>query len=131
MGFISSLLDLLFPPKCVFCARVLSSGDDGWCDKCTESLPFADNFGRQDGEFYEFCVSPLNYKGAVRKSILRFKFRGAAAYASVYGRLLADCIRENPDLRYEIISWVPLSGNASVPGDTIRRCSLLWQRRWN
>ena len=110
MGFIASLLDLLFPPKCVFCARVLAGSGDGWCSKCTESLPYANNSGRQDGEFYEFCVSPLYYKGVVRKSILRFKFRGATAYASVYGRFLADCIRDNPDLGYDIISWVPLSG---------------------
>jgi len=88
---------------------VLSKDDDGWCDKCTESLPFADNFGRQEGEFYDFCISPLYYKGHVRKSILRFKFRGAAEYASVYAKLLADCIRENPDIGYDIISWVPLS----------------------
>jgi len=111
MGFISSLLDLLFPPKCVFCARVLGRGDDGWCDRCTEALPFTDNSGRQEGEFYDFCLSPLYYKGTVRKSILRFKFRGATAYASVYGKLLADCIRENPDIGYNIISWVPLSSN--------------------
>jgi len=102
-------MDLLFPPKCVFCGRVLNKVDDGWCDKCIESLPFADNWGRQDGEFYDFCISPLYYRGAVRKSILRFKFRGATAYAGVYGKLLADCIRENPDIDYDIISWVPLS----------------------
>jgi len=88
---------------------VLASGDNGWCDKCTESLPFADNSGRQEGELFDFCVSPLYYRGVVRKSILRFKFKGAAAYADVYGRLLADCIRQNPDIEYDIISWVPLS----------------------
>ena len=109
MGFISALMDILFPPKCVFCARVLNKGDDGWCGKCTETLPFTDNWGRQDGEHYDFCVSPLHYKGVVRKSILRYKFRGAAAYADTYGKLLADCIRENPELGYDIISWVPLS----------------------
>jgi ComF family protein len=109
MGFFSSLLDLLFPPKCVFCGKVLSNDDDGWCDKCTESLPFADNSGRQNGEIFDFCVSPLYYIGVVRKSILRYKFRGASSYADVYGKLLADCIRNNPDLNYDIISWVPLS----------------------
>jgi len=109
MFFFSALLDLLFPPKCVFCGRVLNKADDGWCDKCTESLPFADNGGRQDGEYFDFCVSPLYYRGLVRKSILRYKFRGLSSYAAVYGRLLADCIREHPDIRYDVISWVPLS----------------------
>jgi ComF family protein len=102
-------MDLVFPPKCVFCARVLNKGDDGLCDRCIESLPYADNSGRQEGEFFDFCVSPFYYRDAVRKSILKYKFRGSAVYAEKYGKLLADCIRENPDVVYDIISWVPLS----------------------
>jgi len=109
MSFISVIMDLLFPPKCVFCGKVLGIGDDGWCDRCTESLPFTNAGGRQEGEFYEFCISPLHYSGVVRKSILRYKFRGASAYADTYGRLLADCISGQPELKYDIISWVPLS----------------------
>jgi len=74
-----------------------------------ESLPYTLNGGRQDGIYYDFCISPLYYRGVVRRSILKFKFRGASGYASAYGKLLADCIRENPDVIYDIISWVPLS----------------------
>jgi len=110
LSFLTTFLDLLFPPKCVFCARVLDKTDDGWCDKCTESLPFADNQGKQNGEVFDFCVSPLYYTGVVRRSILRYKFKGASHYADVYGKFLAECIRENPELKYDIISWVPLSG---------------------
>ena len=109
MSFITPLLDLLFPPKCVFCGRILHSKDDNWCDKCVESLPFTMSGGRQEGVCYDFCVSPLYYKGVVRRSILRYKFRGASGYADAYGKILADCIREHPDLDYDIISWVPLS----------------------
>ena len=109
MGILSAFLDLLFPPKCVFCSRVLGKTDEGWCDKCTESLPYADNHGRQNGEAFDFCVSPLYYTGVTRRSILRYKFGGASQYADVYGKLLAECIRECPDLKYNIISWVPLS----------------------
>jgi len=109
MGDFSSFLDILFPPKCVFCSRILSKGDDGWCGKCTESLPFADNHGRQGGEYFDFCISPLYYRGVVRKSILRFKFRGFTAYAEAYGKFLAECIQENPDVGYDYVSWVPLS----------------------
>jgi len=109
MSFFSIILDLLFPPKCVFCAKILDKTDEGWCDKCTESLPFADTHGRQNGEVFDFCVSPLYYTGVVRRSILRYKFRGASHYADVYGKFLAECIRENPDIKYDIISWVPLS----------------------
>ena len=109
MSFISSIMDLLFPPKCAFCGRVLGCIDDSWCSKCTESLPFTLGSGRQEGQHYDFCISPLYYKGSVRKSILRYKFKGAAAYADIYGKILAECIRENTDIEHDVISWVPLS----------------------
>jgi len=109
MGFFSSFLNLLFPPKCVFCAGILDKTDDGWCDKCTESLPFADDQGKQSGDYFDFCVAPLYYTDVVRRSILRYKFKGASHYADVYGKFLAECISENPDIKYDLISWVPLS----------------------
>ena len=109
MGFLSSLMDLFFPPKCVFCGKVLARSGDDWCTKCTDSLPFAINSGRQEGSYYDFCISPFYYTGLVRKSMLRYKFRGASGYADTYGKLLADCILENPDMEYDVISWVPLS----------------------
>ena len=102
-------MDLFFPPKCVFCGKVVGNGDDNWCSKCTETLPFTIGSGMQEGQYYDFCISPLYYKDAVRKSILRFKFKGASAYADVYGRILADSLRDNPDVDYDVISWVPLS----------------------
>jgi len=114
MSFISTILDLLFPPKCVFCSKILNKSDDGWCDRCTESLPYADDHGKQDGDVFDFCVSPLYYTGVVRRSILRYKFRDAPYYADVYGKFLADHIREcrndtRFNISYDVISWVPLS----------------------
>jgi ComF family protein len=108
MSFFSALLDLLFPPKCVFCRRLLGDGDT-WCARCAGNLPLTVNGGRQAGDFYDVCISPLFYKDAVRKSILRYKFGGASAYAETYGRILAGCIRAYMDAGYDLISWVPLS----------------------
>ena len=109
MGFLSSVLDLLFPPKCVFCRKVLGSGEYGLCTSCSDDLPFTDAFGRQSGDDYAFCISPLYYSGFVRKSILRYKFNGASAYAETYGKILAQCICDCSEARYDIITWVPLS----------------------
>jgi len=109
MGFLSFFMNLLFPPKCVFCTRILNRPDDGWCDRCTESLPFTENHGKQDGEIFDFCIAPLYYTDVVRRSIIRYKFHRASHYAPVYAKLLAECIRECDDINYDIISWVPLS----------------------
>jgi competence protein ComFC len=110
MGILSNILDLLFPPKCIFCGKLLPESAECACDKCSAALPFAKGAQiSQKGDFFDECVSPLLYEGDVRKSILRFKFKGATAYADCYGKLLAECIRENLSGKYDMISWVPLS----------------------
>ncbi len=110
MGFLSNILDLFFPPKCVFCAKVLEAGTPCICNSCQNGLPYIKGADiRQKGRFFDECVSPLRYEGKVRSSILRFKFKGAVSYADCYGKLLADCIRDNLSGRYDLITWVPLS----------------------
>ncbi|MCD7853201.1 MAG: double zinc ribbon domain-containing protein [Oscillospiraceae bacterium] len=109
MGVFSTMLDLLFPPRCVFCRSFVKSHAAPFCEKCRSSLPYTSGGGAQKGDFFSVCVSPLYYEGDVRESMLRYKFKGATGYAKVYGGLLADCIRENLAGRYDLISWVPLS----------------------
>ena len=109
MGVISAFLDILFPPRCVFCRGLLARGEKEICGECLKTLPYTVNGGEQSGAFFSACVAPLFYEDHVRESILRFKFKGATGYSKPYGRLLADCIRENLNGRYDLISWVPLS----------------------
>lgn len=109
MGIFSGLADLLFPPRCAFCRKFLKSGRNGMCPECEKSIPYAGSGCKRTGDFFTVCVSPLYYEDKVRDSILRFKFKEATAYVSVYGKLIADCISENLDGRYDLISWVPLS----------------------
>ena len=105
-----TVLDLLFPPRCAFCRALLKKGETGMCAACEKNLPYTSGGGRQKGDFVEACVAPLYYEGTVREALLRYKFDGATANASLFGRLLADCVRENLAGRYDLISWVPLSG---------------------
>ncbi len=110
MAFFAELLDLLFPPRCVFCRRFLSRGEKTLCPNCRDTLPRTDESSvRQHGEFYEFCLAPLFYKGTVRESLLRYKFRGMTGYAACYSSFLCDCIRQNMPEKYDLITWVPLS----------------------
>ncbi len=110
MGILSSILDLFFPPKCIFCKKVLDSKTPCICQKCRDGLPYTTGGDvRQKGRFFDVCVSPLKYEGTVRASILRYKFKGAVTYADCYGKLVADCVRDNLSGRYDLITWVPLS----------------------
>ena len=109
MKVVTFLLDLLYPPRCAFCHDFLETSGDGLCAHCRTGLPFAQNGGRQRFSFVRACVSPLNYEGDVRASLLRYKFGGATGYAKVYGRLVADTVRTELAGEYDLVTWVPLS----------------------
>ncbi|MBR3861018.1 MAG: ComF family protein [Oscillospiraceae bacterium] len=106
---ISGLLDLLFPPKCAFCRRLVKSNNNLLCPACRANLPYTEDGGAQHGDFFRLCISALYYEDTVRQALLRYKFQGSSGYAGTFGRLLADCIRANLRGQYDLISWVPLS----------------------
>jgi len=105
------LLNLLFPPRCVFCREFLGKYKvRGICPDCSNTLPFCEGVdARQAGEFFSVCVSPLYYVDMVRESHHRYKFQGSKWYARTYAPLVAQCITEHYAGRYDLITWVPLS----------------------
>lgn len=109
MRLITLLLDLLYPPRCAFCRRLLPDGQRGACRDCLARLPRVPEGGRRhDVAHTDLCLAPLYYEGAVRESLLRYKFGGLTAYGRVYADFLAKCIDENV-ISCDSITWVPLS----------------------
>ena len=109
-GPLNFVLDLLFPPKCVFCGKVLDSGEDGLCRRCQKELPWLTGGEAElTGEFFSLCAAPLRYQDQVRDSIRRYKFKGRRGYHKVYGKLVAQCVHDHLAGRYDLITWVPLS----------------------
>lgn len=104
----SALLDLLFPPKCVFCHRLLARGERSICNDCAKKLLHMDASERS-GEFFSVCVAALPYEEPVRGSIHRYKFSGRQEYAGAYAPLLAACVRERLSGRFDMVSFVPVS----------------------
>lgn len=108
MNIISCLLDLLFPPKCPFCGRVLDA--QGICGKCEASLPWT-----EEGKILQTlpgnlrCAAPLWYEESVREGLLAFKFQGAQAAAKPLGELIARCAAERFSGEFDTVTWVPVS----------------------
>lgn len=108
MGVVSMLSKWLFPPKCVFCRKVLPKG--GTCDKCRQELPYRLPMkSKENIMFVDGAYSCFHYEGNVRNAIVRYKFAGLDKYAVDFSEFLKKCIDENLSGEYDIISWVPLS----------------------
>ncbi len=108
-GLKDRVLNLLYPPKCAFCRRLVD-GERMLCPDCEKNLPFpeAEN-QRQAMPPLALCVSPLYYTEDVRRSLIRYKFHGAAAYCKIYGELMDSCLR-GQKVTADVVTWVPLSG---------------------
>ena len=102
------LLDLLYPPKCVICRRLLARGEQYICPDCFESLPNFEGEKPQVGGADGLSVT-LFYEGAVRESFLRFKFGGSAFYAQTYGAWMAHTIRDRLAGKFDVLTWAPVS----------------------
>ena len=108
MSFGKRLLDLLFPPKCVFCGRVLDDAEEGVCPRCMKELPWSDKRPRK-ADFVSRITAPLYYEGTVRDSMLRYKFHAASARGAVYGRLVGRELQRRDALDFDVLTWAPLN----------------------
>lgn len=108
MSVIDSLLDLIYPPRCMLCRRVLKDGEHDFCCKCESELGrFRNSEVRRDVKYVRLCVAPFNYKDELRASFHRYKFGSVTAYGRIYADFIAKSIDEN-QISCDIISWVPL-----------------------
>ena len=108
MKTLHTILDLLFPPKCVLCAKVLEKVETDLCRTCRTEISDHPKPKRAI-PFIESWLALWYYEGNVRKSLLRYKFGGHRGYAKIYGRLLAmKLLRDNPE-GFDILTYTPIS----------------------
>jgi ComF family protein len=120
-----SLLDLVFPPRCVNC-HILGAL---LCDRCRATIaipqpPHCARCGRpllnsRADQQCDLCVSggglanltrlraATVHDGAIRAAILAYKFRGARRLAEPLGEVLAEAYRRE-DLAADLVTRVPL-----------------------
>ena len=102
------MFDLLFPPKCLLCRRILRDEELDLCRECRTDGPECTNF-RKKLPFIDSWTAVWYYEEDARRSLLRYKFRGARSYAKGYGRLLAMKLLESQGDGFDLLTWVPVS----------------------
>ena len=102
------LWEMLFPPKCVLCAKLLEKEETDLCRHCRETVPvFSDQ--KIKLSFIAHWTGLWYYKDDVRSSILRYKFGGRRSYAQSYGRLLAMKLQKEGWDDADVLTWAPIS----------------------
>jgi len=100
--------DLLYPPKCMLCHRLMENSDAVTCGRCEQELPQFDEAPRSV-QYFEKCAASFYYEGNIRSAILRFKFHGMSSYADQFAEWMAERVRSELDGKYDLVSWVPCS----------------------
>lgn len=102
------LTNLLFPPKCVLCRKILQKHETDLCHSCREDAPEFEKSKRKI-PFVAHWTGIWYYRGNVRGSIHRYKFANARRYAAAYARLLAVQLQKEEMDSFDILSWIPVS----------------------
>lgn len=105
-----AVLDLLFPPKCPYCHKILDNPRTPVCPSCQPKLPWlSGRAAERRVDFTEGCFSPLAYQGAVPEAVRRYKFGPVRACSTPFGAVMAQCLQDHLTQGADLITWCPLS----------------------
>ena len=108
----SKILDILFPKKCVYCAKKLDTQYEiCLCDECNKKAYIKYVSPRQfEKKFFEKMICTMYYKGAQRKRFLKYKFSNLKYYKDTYASMIYEKIKDEKDYMSSFcITSVPLS----------------------
>lgn len=106
---LNRLLDLLFPPRCPFCGKLLPVGSSGACGECAKSLPFVDQdkILRKIGKYT--CAVTFYYEKQVRTAIHALKFSRRYQRAKALAPYLVRTVAEELGGEFDAVTYVPIS----------------------
>ena len=109
MRMITGILDILFPPRCAFCGRLMECSGNGVCPDCEEELPYigGDKCVRFVGDFR--CAVALYYEDLVMDGVHSLKFGRKSNRAAVFGRYIAKVAAEQFAGEFDEVTYVPVS----------------------
>ena len=108
MRLLQYLFHFLFPPKCILCRRLLQSEETDLCRECRTTAPEHPQ-GKLKLQFIDSTAVVWYYRGDVRQSLHRYKFRKARFLAEPFGRMMAMKVLSADVEGLDLVTWVPIS----------------------
>ena len=106
----SVILDLLFPPKCAFCGKLLDKAGD-ICTECETNLPFrpeAEVLTAIGKNAYPTAIA-LYYDSMVAEGVKALKFGKKSWRSRVFARYIAQTAAEHLAGSFDAVTFVPVS----------------------
>lgn len=109
------LLDLLFPPRCPWCDKIIVPGEKCACENTRGEYRCASGqlnlaAANQNGEFIDKVWACFRYEEKIRQAMLRFKFESEPMLAVPFGEEMANKAMENHLTQsYDILVPIPVS----------------------
>ncbi len=105
-----ALLDLLFPPACVYCGKSLKDARLTHCAHCKEeTFWLSPTQEAEAGQHFSRCISAASYQDGMRRALLLFKFQGKRHYAKAFAAALAPLIGARFAGEFDLVTWIPVS----------------------
>ena len=102
-------LELLFPPKCAFCKRVLKDGEREICGKCEKDLPYIPDAHVIHKGDYGRCAVTFYYEDMVKTGVHGLKFDGRQHCAARFAAYMAQTVAEHLSGEFDAVTFVPVS----------------------
>ena len=104
-----TILDILFPPKCAFCGKLMPHTGGGVCEAGAQHLPW-----REEGEALLRvngldCAVAFYYEDMVKAGVHALKFGKKSNRAAVFGRYVAQTAAEYLGGQFDAVTFVPVS----------------------
>ncbi len=102
----SSLLSILFPPRCALCNQVIAKEDFGLCKHCVQqSHPVHNRWLTLPNTR---CLYPFTYAGTIKKAIYAYKFHGRKELAHHFANWMYEAFATDK-FDYDLVVCVPMS----------------------
>ena len=104
-----AVLDLLFPPRCAFCGRLLAGGEETVCRRCRDALPALEDTRPPRRESWGAWAAAFFYEGPVKEGVHGLKFRGRRQCAAILAGYMARRAAEAFSGAFDAVTYVPVS----------------------
>lgn len=110
--FWSSVLEFIYPPRCMFCRKIILPGKT-CCETCESALVpchWNEQIIEPQSKKTLVCMAPDEYNGALRKAMISFKFHNKPKQADFFAQRMVTQLEQSSFLtRADGITSVPLS----------------------